>query len=218
MLLAWAVLAMWICGCLIWIVLLVITLQLPQGSSSTSCAAGKAHPCCCFPPQALRSLWDTRRPDPKADGVKGKVSSKVKGLWMRKAPGEDSSFHNFTSFPLSSSCLCGWCLHSWRTPGQGLLFGIQKLSFLGYFSFGIFSALKIERKNTLSESHFSWFAWFLPLLEERNCFGLWGRVRTLSQNAANYTSELLLKFHCLFWANAAALLQSHQAGHCWGFG
>lgn len=65
MLLAWAVLATWICGCLTWIVLLVITLQLPQGSSSTSCAAGKSHPWCYFPAKALRSLQNTRKARPK---------------------------------------------------------------------------------------------------------------------------------------------------------
>lgn len=67
----------------------------------------------------------------------------------------------------------------------------------------------------LSQTPVSSVCLFVSLWEERDFFGLWGGVWTISRNSANYTPELLFKCCYLLRANTATSLPSCQAGHHW---
>lgn len=218
MLLAWAVLAMWICGCLTWIVLLVITLQLPQGSSSTSCAAGKSHPWWDFPAKALRSLQNTRKARSRGRWSQREGFQQREGSLDEKSPQRRLQLSQL-HFLSSQQQLPAWLVFAQLgNTRAGLAFWYPETAFFGLLQ--LWYIFCIEDRG---QRYTIWKPLFLVCLifassKRGTALAFGGRVRTLSQNAANYTSKLLLKFHCLFWANSAALLQSCQAGHCWGFG
>lgn len=218
MLLAWAVLAMWICGCLTWIVLLVITLQLPQGSSSTSCAAGKSHPWWDFPAKALRSLQNTRKARSRGRWSQREGFQQREGSLDEKSPQRRLQLSQL-HFLSSQQQLPVWLVFAQLgNTRAGLAFWYPETAFFGLLQ--LWYIFCIEDRG---QRYTVWKPLFLVCLifassKRGTALAFGGRVRTLSQNAANYTSKLLLKFHCLFWANSAALLQSCQEGHCWGFG
>lgn len=137
MLLAWAVLVKWICGLLMWIVLLVLT-QASPNLSSAKCEMGKTHYCCYSVSEHPGAFGTPGRSDPKTDGVQGKFSSKDKN-----PPEKTPHLH----FP-NRSCFHGQWWPNWRTPGRGWTFDTQKLYFSTYFHFRIFSSYeKVQRRK-----------------------------------------------------------------------
>lgn len=176
MVLSWAV---WICGLLIWIVLLVITLQLPT-NSSVSCEMEKARSCGYLPPDSPGAFRALGRSDPKTES-KGSFPAE-------KNPPEKTRELHF----LNSIWFCGWCWHNWRTAGRGWTSNTQK-----NVLFHLPPLLHFQCRRMLSQTPASLVCLFVLLLEEKDFFGLWGAVQTPSQNAVQ-VSLLLTGEHCPF--------------------